>query len=242
MINKSPNNELQTNCLQCSLKDFSVFKDCSTEILNEIFSHKTVLNFKKGEYLVNKNDKFKGVFCIQQGLVKISTSGTRNREFILWFARPGDIIGLDSFINNEDYSFSAMAVDNVYTCFIPATDFKSILTKGPGVSIGLMKDLCDKINFIEDRITSIARKKIREQFAEVLISLAMKNKNISSGDVQIDYPIKDLANIVGTTKNYLYKILSDLSEQKVIYLHNRKLIIKNFDKLSHIAVGDESLC
>ena len=240
MENKNLNNEI--TCTQCSLKEFSVFKDCPENLLNEVFSHKTQKHFKKGEFLVNKNDEFKGVFCIQEGVVKVSKTGSGNKEFILWFARPGDIIGLDSFINNEDYSFSASAIDEVVVCFIPAVDFKAILTKDPAISIGLMKDLCDKINFIEDRITSISRKKIREQFAEMLISLSVKNKKTLENTFNVYYSIKDLANIIGTTKNYLYKILADLSDQKVVSIHQRKLIIKDFDRLSHIAVGDEKVC
>lgn len=240
MTNKILRDEI--NCIQCSLKEFSVFRDCPEDLLNEIFSHKSLKNFKKGEALINKNEEFKGVFCIQQGVVKVSKAGKGNKEFILWFARSGDIIGLDSFINDEDYSFSASAIDDVCVCFIPAVDFKAILTKEPAVSIALMKHLCDKINFIEDRITSMTQKKIREQFAEMLISLAVKNKKSSEGDVSVNYSVKDLANIIGTTKNYLYKILSDLYAQKVVSIHNQKLVIKDFDKLSLIAVGEETVC
>ena len=237
MENKNSNHG--NNCIQCSLREFSVFKDCPENLLNEVFTHKSLKKFSKGEFLINRNDEFKGVFCIQQGVVKVCKMGNANKEFILWFARPGDIIGLDSFINNEDYSFSASAIDEVLVCFIPSVDFKFILNKDPAISIGLMKDLCVKINFIEDRITSISRKKIREQFAEMLISLSIKNKKTLENTIPVNYSVKDLANIIGTTKNYLYKILSDLSEQKVVSMQHRKLVIKDFDKLSHIAVGDE---
>jgi CRP-like cAMP-binding protein len=50
-----------------------------------------------------------------------------------------------------------------------------------------------------------------------------------------------LADIIGTTKSYLYKILSDFDSKQVVSMHNKKLVIKNFDKLSLIAIGDEPL-
>ena len=232
--------ETTPSCSECSLKNFSVFKDCSEDLLNKVFSHKRPENLFKGDFLIKQDEEFKGVFCIQQGVVKVTRSGKKHKGFILRFARPGDVIGLDSFINNENYSYSARAVDNVCTCFIPAADFQSILSKDPALSIGLMKDLCEKINFIEDRITSMARKKIREQFAEMLISLAVKNKKSSEEVVAINYSVKDLANIIGTTKNYLYKILSDFTDKKLVSIHNRKLVINNFDRLSLVAIGNES--
>lgn len=230
----------KSNCNQCWLKSFSVFKDCSKELLDGIFPNKQFRQFHKNEILVRINDPFQGVFCIQEGVVKVSTS-RNNKEFILWFARPGDIIGISSFINNENYSFNALAVEAVNACFIPTNDFKELVSKDPVVSKKLMKDMCDKINFFENRISSIARKRIREQFAEILISLAMKNKQAAAGNMPINYSIKDLADIIGTTKNYLYNILLDFHSKKVVDMYNKKLIIKDFDKLSLIAIGDEPL-
>jgi CRP/FNR family transcriptional regulator len=238
--NSSLNIQLKThNCNQCWLKDFSVFKDCPKELLDELFAHKQLRQFKKNEMLFRKNDPFQGVFCIQEGVIKVSTSRNNNKEFILWFARPGDIVGIDSFVSCENYSFNALAVESVSTCFIPASDFNALISKNPVVSRKLMKDMCEKINFIEDRITSMSRKKIREQFAEMLISMSMKNKNAIAGNMPINHSIKDLANIIGTTKYYLYKILSDFNSKKVVTMHNKKLVIKDFDKLSLIAIGDE---
>ena len=238
--NSSLNIQLKThNCNQCWLKDFSVFKDCPKELLDELFAHKQLRQFKKNEMLFRKNDPFQGVFCIQEGVITVSTSRNNNKEFILWFARPGDIVGIDSFVSCENYSFNALAVESVSTCFIPASDFNALISKNPVVSRKLMKDMCEKINFIEDRITSMSRKKIREQFAEMLISMSMKNKNAIAGNMPINHSIKDLANIIGTTKYYLYKILSDFNSKKVVTMHNKKLVIKDFDKLSLIAIGDE---
>lgn len=104
----------------------------------------------------------------------------------------------------------------------------------------LMKVLCEEINLIEDRITSISQKSIREQFAEILISIVTKNKKTIVGDTSVNYSIRDLANIIGTTNNYLYKILSDLNDKNVVSIRNKKLVIKDFDRLSMIAVGEES--
>ena len=233
-------NRLKTpNCNQCWLRDFSVFKDCPKELLNDLFANKKFKRFKKNDIILKQNEAAQGVYCVQEGVVKVSTYGNINKEFILWFARPGDIIGIDSCVSNENYSCTALAVEPVNACFIPTSDFKELISREPVVSRKLMKDMCEKINFIEDRITSISRKKIREQFAEMLISMSMKNKDAVVDNPPINYSIKDLANIIGTTKNYLYKILSDFNSKKVISMHNQKLIIKDFDKLSLIAIGDE---
>jgi len=239
-IRQTSQGQNQATCAQCSLKKFSVFKNCSSTLLEEVFSHKALVNFNAKDKLMKQGDSFEGVYCIQKGVLKITKEGKKGKEFILWFAKPGDIIGLDSFINNENYSFTAIAIEPVCACFIPAGDFKYLLRKQPSITIGLMKDLCDKITFIEERLTSLSRKKIREHFAEVLISLAVKGKNSSDGDVAVSYSVKDMANILGTTRNYLYKIMNEFSRKNLIGVRNRKVVIKNFDKLSLVAIGDEA--
>lgn len=228
-------------CTQCVLKEFSVFHGCSGELLEDTFSHKQLMEFGKDEILVSQGEPFRGVFCIQKGVVKVLKDGSGSKKMILWFAKPGDIIGLDSFVDHDDYSFSAVSVEPVTACFIPEKDFQKLIDKEPGITRKLMKEMCEKINYIEERITSISGKNIREQFAEILISIAVKNKNYVSGNLPINYSIKDLANIIGTTNNYLYKILSDLNNGNVVSIQNKKLVIKDFDKLSLIAIGDETV-
>ncbi|TAL62320.1 MAG: Crp/Fnr family transcriptional regulator [Bacteroidetes bacterium] len=230
-----------TNCRQCGLKQFSAFQDCSDDLLNEIFSNKELKQYDKNEIIIQQNDPFRGVFCIQEGTVKVSTIGNKNKEFVLWFAKPGDIIGIDSFINNKSHLFAATAIVSVSACFIPDGDFKELLNRDPSISRKIIKILCDEISSIEGRIASVSQKSIREQFAEMLISIATKNKKSLEANMPISYSIKDLASTIGTTNNYLYKIISDFNDKNVVTILNKKLVIKDFDKLSLIAIGEESV-
>lgn len=224
-------------CEDCWLDNFSAFKNCSSQ--KEIISSKQLKTFDKGEYLVETGDNATGVFCIKEGMVKVSNKGNRNKEFTLWIAVPGDVVGLNSCINDELFSFSASAINQVNTCFIPSSDLKNLLNKEPMIFIQLMKKLCEKLNLIEQKITSISRKKIRERCAEVLVSAANQNNTGNNQDISINYSINDLACLIGTSKNYLYKILLEFTDKKILSVTNRKLIINNLSALSLIAAGNE---
>ena len=146
------------SCGNCWINNFSAFKNCAPEIRNQILKNTQTKKYTKGDILIKEGD-VGGVFCIQSGIVKVSKKGKKNKEFILWLAGTGDLVGLDSLVNNEPSSFSASAINEVIACSILASDLKIILQKDPVVSVQLMKNLCDKLNFIEQRITSISRKK-----------------------------------------------------------------------------------
>lgn len=226
------------NCNECPLRTSSVFKACEGAVLDKYFTDKKLVHFVKDEVLLKQDDSFSGVYCVLEGNVKITTVRNHKKEFVLRFVGPGDIIGLDSFINEESYSFSAIAMDSGMSCFIPGENFNKLLSREPVISLGLIQSLCRKINQIEGRITSITQKRIREQFAEVLISLAARSKEKDSQNIHVEYTIKDMADIIGTTKNYLYRILSEFTQKDLIEIEEQKLKIKKLQKLSSIAMGE----
>lgn len=223
----------------CWLNNFSALKNCSEQLRDQILMNTQIIKYNKGDFLIKNREAGGGVFCVQSGIVKISKTGSRNKEFILWIAGAGDMIGLNSLIDDEPFSFSASAVDDVTACFIPSADLKLLLEKEPAVSVELMRNLCDKLDFIEKRITSMSRKKIREQCAEMLISIATKSALGTDRDTYINYSINDLASLVGTTKSYLYKILLSFTNKKILSFHKRRIVINNMTALSLIAAGNE---
>lgn len=229
--------ETSQSCPNCWLNDFPVFKDCSSEFRKKILMNKEEKKYNKGSYLIKSGDFVSGVYCIQKGTVKIFSKGVRNKEFIMWVAGKGDIVGLNSFINDEVYSFSASAISESSVCFIPASDLKILLSKDPVVFVQLMRKVCDKLNFIEQRITSISRKSVKEQFAEILITISQNNPDNDKKFI-VNYSVKDLASILGTTKNYLYKILLEFTNKKILSFSNRTFVINNINALSIIAEGN----
>ncbi len=227
------------NYENCWVNNFMTFKNCSPEIKQELINNTKTKEYSKGEYLIKIGEAESGVFFIQSGKVKISKKGYGKKEFILWVAESGDLVGLNSFIDNEAFSYSAIAIDPVKACFILSSDLKKILQKEPLLSAHLIKNLCEKLNTIEHRITNISGKKIREQCAELLISIASKHDRLDKKNFIIDYSINDMAGFIGTTKNYLYKILTEFTNKKILLVHNRKLIVNNIEALSLIAKGND---
>lgn len=226
-------------CENCWLDKFSSTRKCSSESTDKTFFKKEAEEYGKGTYLIKNGDCVSGIYCVQKGFVKITKKGKRNKEFILWIAGQGDIIGLNTFINNENYAFSATAIDKISACFIPRSYLEILLKNEPMAFVHLMRKLCEKLNFVEQRITSLTGKSIRGQCAEILISIATPSGSEGDKKMYINYSVKDLASLVGTTRNYLYKILLELTNKQILSVHNRKFVINKMNELSIIANGSE---
>ncbi len=48
-----------------------------------------------------------------------------------------------------------------------------------------------------------------------------------------------MASFMGTTKNYLYKIIAEFTDKKILLVHNRKMVVNNMEALSLIAKGND---
>jgi len=229
------NNSLRSG--EFPLKNISIFKNCKESEINNLLSDKTVYEFQKNELLIEQGTPFNGVLCIQAGVAKIFKTGKKQNDFIFWYAQPGDLVGLDAYINKENYSLSALAIEKVQTNIIDEQDLNNIIKYNPDISIEMMKSMCEKIELIENRMASIAQKEIKEQLAEILLLFSSKNKG-TNDIIDIYYTVNDLANIIGTTKSYIYKILSDFSQRKIIIIQNKRIKIINVLKLSKVASGN----
>ncbi len=238
-INSIPVAAVSGSCENCWLNSFATFKNYSLQHMVEKFLDRKTIEYKKGEYLVKSGDCLTGVYCIKKGSVKISQKGTRKKEFILWIAGAGDTVGLNSFINDDVFSFSASAREPVSTCFLPAPGLKILLNKEPQVFVQLMKKVCDKLDFVEQRIASISRKNIREQCAEILVFAAKQISSESSSETCINYTVTDLASLVGTTRDYMYKILLEFTDKKILSIQNTKIVVNDPEALAIIATEND---
>lgn len=215
-------------CNSCAEHENSLFKKCGLTSIH--FGPKSVIHFTKGENIVREGQELNGIYCIKEGVIKVFKRNTENKEFIVWLAKPGDIIGIDSFFSNENYRFTCQSLTPGKICFIPAKDFKNALAENQTFFNELVKILCERLNKIEERITNIAQKKIREQLADLLLILSSPTRIKENTLDVVSFSIKDLANIIGTTRNYLYKVLFDFSNKGFINIEKRKIFI--LDKLS----------
>lgn len=223
----------QINCSDCGFRSNSLFKNCSDNNIKKYLNNKTSSHYQPGDFIVRQNEPYKGVYCIQQGLVKISKATGKDTLTILKFVRGGEIIGLGPFVNHDNYTYSAEVIKDSTACFIPSSDFKQLVKNDPEVNLALMKVLCKKIDFIEERVSDLIRKSTKKRVAELLLGLyeynGAKDKKLK------DFDYDDLANISGTTKNYFNKVISKLNKENIIYSHNRHIEIKSPEKLRAIA-------
>lgn len=229
--------QIDVQCQFCESRGNSHFDDLPQEDLDVLSSHKSCISYKKGQTLFYEGTRPMGVFCINHGKVKVYKMGSNGKEHILFIAKAGDFLGYRSLLSEEFYGASATVIDQAAICFIPKTDFLSILNSNPAFFRKLMKAVCHELGIMEKKLVLIAQKSVRERLAATIIMLKETYGMEGEGSDVIDIALsrEDLANIVGTATETVIRLLSEFKSDGMIGLKGKKISVLNTDKLIHEA-------
>lgn len=210
------------HCDDCRLLSTSVFSKCDITHLSQILGQGENITIKKGEFLLNSGDSVDGVYCINKGSFRITKSGSNEKSCVLWYSKPGEIVGLNAYLNEEKYAYEVMAVRDSSLCYIPRDVFDGLIAKEADLKLELMRMICKKINFIESRMANIMLKNTTERLIEMLLFL-IRTKDRQDENNFINYTLDELADLIGTTQSYLYKTLLKFSKAGIVRLEQQRL-------------------
>jgi CRP-like cAMP-binding protein len=204
------------------------------EIINES-AEKKIYTVKKNDYLFHENEPAKGIYLIISGRVKIVRFEYLPSPTILYLVKPGDILGIHSVINGHNTTNSAIALVNTNVCFIPGKEFLRILKRNNQYKLIIMQLFCSRIDLVENQINSMSEKSASERFAELLVLLSDTYGVSDKGILKIELSIEDLADLTGTTKGYLGKIIYDFCQKELMSMKGNTITILDLSALKEIA-------
>ncbi len=221
--------------MDCINSPETVFKHLSQDQKDNLDREKNCNTYKKGAEIYHENSRTNGLYCINEGIVKIYKTGIDGREQIIYFAKPGDIIGYRSMISGELACSSAKAIQNSVLCFIPGDMLISMIKNNGDFALDILQQSCKELGEANSFITDIAQKTVRERLAEVLIKLKENFELDEYNTLQVSLTREELANIVGTATESVIRLLSEFKQDKLIDLQGRKIILLDIKKLEKIS-------
>jgi CRP/FNR family transcriptional regulator len=227
MLDKS---HKHVTCSSCGARSSSLFGNFCDHDVSLFEEQKACAYYKKSQPIFIEGSFPRGVFCLNQGKVKIFTRGDEGKEQIIHIAKEGEIIGFRAMFSGEPYKVSASTLEECNICFIGKEDFLNMIDTNVTLRNGIMKELSKELGDRAIFITNMAQKSVRERLAFALLILGD-----IYGDEQINLTREDMANFVGTATETLIRILKDFKEEGMIEIHTRKLEIIDNDKLMHLA-------
>ena len=217
-------------CQTCTGRQNSLLNHFCSDELEHLNSHRACNFYKKHQAVFLEGSFPRGVYCINQGMVKISKRGDEGKEQIIHIAKAGEMVGFRAMFTEEPYKVGAEALEESNICFIGKEDFLNLMDTNPVLRNGIIKELSKELADRADFITNMAQKSVRERLAFTMLILM---------DVFDNQPInlsrEDLANFVGTATETLIRLLKDFKEEGIIEVQTRKIFVLQRERLLQIA-------
>lgn len=225
-----------TSCHECASKDDSVFCQLHRQELDMLSDHKTTLHYKKGTPIFHEGSYPTGVYCIQQGKVKLTIQGDSYREQIVRLCKAGDLLGYRAVFGTDKLSATATTIEDSVICFIPKENFLKVIKSSSSFSLDMLSLMSRDIRIADENVTHMAQKPVRERTAEAIV-LLMDTFGFEPDGKTIDVKLsrEEIANIIGTAMETVVRFLTELRKDKIIDLKGKQIIVENKTELIRLA-------
>lgn len=221
-------------CEQCIVRQFSSLKALNKEELLKMAECKTSYVIKKGEPIFEEGEVINGIYCVKEGVSKLSKLSENGKDQIVKLAKPGELLGQRSMISDEPANLSAVALEDMEVCFIPKSEVMQFFTQNNQFSMNVMRTICDDLKEADDHMVNMAQKTVRQRLIETLIYLEETFGKNEDGSLHIQLSREELAGMIGTATESCIRLLSELNKSDYIELTGKKITLLDKNKLKRL--------
>ncbi|MFV9550305.1 Crp/Fnr family transcriptional regulator [Algibacter sp. PT7-4] len=223
-----------SKCEQCIIKQFNSLKSLTKSELVRISACKTSKVIKKGEVIFEEGETLNGVYCVKDGICKLSKLSENGKDQIVKMVVKGQLLGQRSLISNESSNLQAVALNDMEVCFIPKNEIIADLKKNPKFSFDVLQDMAHDLKEADDIIVNMAQKSVKQRLAETLIYIHDNFGENPDGTLSVLLSREDYASIVGTATESAIRVLSQFKKEGLISTVGKFIKIENIYGLKRV--------
>lgn len=228
---------MKSRCENCIVRQFNSLRAMSKEELKRVSDTKVTKSIKKGQSIFEEGEKLNGVFCVRDGVSKLSKLSANGKDQIVKLASKGEVMGQRSVIAEEFANLSAVAVSDMEVCFIPKEGIVDALHKNPNFTVEVLRHMAHDLRQADDVIVNMSQKSVKQRVAEAFLYLRDNFGEDSNGYLAVTLSREDIANVVGTATESCIRIISEFKKKGFIKTSGKKIGVANDKKLRDLVEG-----
>lgn len=213
------------------LKKVSLFEGLDDNELRALADSTVVRTFPKDNVIILAEEQGDTLFVIQRGRVKVSIVSEDGREVILSTLREGDFFGDMALLDSKPRSANVTAMEETELLMLRRADFLRLIQSIPQIAIKLLAVLAGRLRKTDRKIEGLALSDVTGRITQTILQLAEEQGVYTQEGMYIhNRPThQDLANMSGTTRETVTRILKRLEKQGYIVSRGRDLVILKED-------------
>ncbi len=219
------------------LKSIPLFQHLTQEDRDHLSASIRNQILKKGDILFHKGNKGTALYIIKSGKIKVSLPSSMGDEVVLAIFSDGDFFGEMALLDGMPRSADATAIEPTELLLLDRQDFISFLNGNKDAVQAVLQSLSLRLRKTDDLLEDTCFLNISARFAKKLLELAAKHGHKDGEEVHIDliFTQKDLASMVGATRESINKELRVLREKGLVSIRENSIYIHNLERLKRRA-------
>ena len=196
------------------LSGIELFSELNEDELQEVTALAQTRSVLRDTTIFNEGDTADAIFVVVNGRVKIVTTSTDGKEFILTVLGAGQVFGEMALLEETTRSASVVTITAVELLVLARKDFDHLLNSSPGISRKLMAILSRRLRRANSKMESLAYMDVAGRLARYLLDLALDHgQRLGNGWVVVRRPThSDIAHSIGTSRETVSRLINEFEE------------------------------
>jgi len=217
----------------CSYPELSNFLEHARKIIKLPILDGGVITrpYSKQESIFSEHTKPVFVYYVISGKIKSYLYNESGKEFVTNLHGPGEFMGYMAVLEDTHHKDNAVADEDSLLLLIPCEDFLQLIHHDPSLAKQFLRLLAGDNLLKEERLISLVYYSFRKRVISSLLSKAEDMKpNREECEISDIFENRNLT-AYGSPNEYLLAILNDLKEEKLIDIHEKKIVIRKEKRL-----------
>lgn len=213
-----------------SMRYFAGIDAAQLEAIRHFFKE---VRYDKGAHFISEGDWTDSLFFIVSGLVKVYKTSANGKEQVLHIAPPGDSLNDVSLYDGGPNAAGMVALTPVVLYAIDKKDILRVLRENPGLMMNVIGALAARIRRDSNLLEDLSSSQVLVRLAKLFLGRYGGEENT----VGLKLTQKDMASLVGSSREMVNRSLRIIEERGGIRLSRRKVIVLDKGVLQKIVEG-----
>jgi CRP/FNR family transcriptional regulator, cyclic AMP receptor protein len=210
-----------------------IFSRLTVTQRNRVIARGIRLHLSQGETLFSQGEKHKGVYLIEDGLIRTFYTSPAGREITLAYWQPGNIVGTPQVFSTHVHQWSGMAAAETNVLSFRGEDIFELMQRIPMFGIAVVETLEFKGKCLSALVQMLGTRSVAERLAMLLCNLAELYGVKEKDGIAIGEPFTHevFAQMVGASRQWVTMTLDRMRNENLIRIGKCRTVILQPNKL-----------
>jgi CRP-like cAMP-binding protein len=210
------------------LRELDLFRDLTDAEIDAIGAAAPMRTIPAGQVLYAPGRPTEVLFILKGGRVRLYVIGADGRTLTTAIVEPGQLFGEMVPMGQSLTDTYAETLDASVVCLMSRTDVDRLLLSDPRIAARIAEILGRRVAELETRLSDTVLKSAPDRIASTLARLADRD----GASIRLTH--EQLADLVGTTRETVTKVLGDLAARGFVQQRRGRIIVTSRSGVAHL--------